>query len=42
MAIADEKKLERERNNQSQQAQDWERKAMLAVNAGKDDPGLGR
>jgi len=37
MAIADEKKLEREKDNQSAQAQEWERKAMLAVNAGKDD-----
>ncbi|MDR1575965.1 MAG: PspA/IM30 family protein [Treponema sp.] len=37
MAIADEKKLERERDNQLAQAQEWERKAMLAVNAGKDD-----
>ncbi len=37
MAIADEKKLERETANQQTQAQDWERKAMLAVNAGKDD-----
>jgi phage shock protein A len=37
MAIADEKKLERERDNQLGQAQEWERKAMLAVNAGKDD-----
>ena len=36
MAIADEKKLERERDNQLAQAQEWERKAMLAVNAGKD------
>jgi phage shock protein A len=37
MAIADEKKLERERDNQMAQSQDWERKAMLAVQAGKDD-----
>ena len=37
MAIADEKKLEREKDNQFAQAQEWERKAMLAVNAGKDD-----
>ena len=37
MAIADEKKLEREKENQFTQAQEWERKAMLAVNAGKDD-----
>jgi phage shock protein A len=37
MAIADEKKLEREVQNQETQAQEWERKAMLAVNAGKDD-----
>jgi len=37
MAIADEKKLERQTLDQQAQAQDWEKKAMLAVNAGKDD-----
>jgi phage shock protein A len=37
MAIADEKKLEREKDNQFAFAKDWERKALLAVNAGKDD-----
>ncbi|MDR2842681.1 MAG: PspA/IM30 family protein [Spirochaetaceae bacterium] len=37
MAIADEKKLEREMLSQQSQAQDWERKAGLAVDAGKDD-----
>jgi phage shock protein A len=37
MAIADEKKLERETANQEAQAQDWEKKAMLAVRSGKDD-----
>ncbi|MDR2536305.1 MAG: PspA/IM30 family protein [Treponema sp.] len=37
LAIADEKKLERETINQQTQAQEWERKAMLAVNAGQDD-----
>jgi phage shock protein A len=37
LAIADEKKLEREMQNQGNQAQEWERKAMLAVQAGKDD-----
>jgi phage shock protein A len=37
MAIADEKKLERETANQEAQAKEWERKAMLAVQAGKDD-----
>jgi phage shock protein A len=37
LAIADEKKLEREKENQKTQAQEWERKAMLAVQAGKDD-----
>jgi phage shock protein A len=37
MAIADEKKLERETVNQASQAQDWEKKAMLAVRSGKDD-----
>jgi phage shock protein A len=37
MAIADEKKLERETANQEAQAKEWERKAMLAVRAGQDD-----
>jgi len=37
MAIADEKKLEREKDNQLNQAKEWERKAMLAVTSGKDD-----
>jgi phage shock protein A len=37
MAIADEKRLERETVNQKTQADEWERKAMLAVQAGKDD-----
>jgi phage shock protein A len=37
MAIADEKKLERDKENQAALAREWERKAMLAVNAGKDD-----
>jgi phage shock protein A len=37
MAIADEKKLERELQNHEAQSREWERKAMLAVQAGKDD-----
>ena len=37
MAIADEKKLEREKDNQFALAHEWERKAMLAVTNGKDD-----
>jgi len=37
LAIADEKKLEREKDNQFAQSKEWERKAMLAVNSGKDD-----
>jgi phage shock protein A len=37
LAIADEKKLEREKDNQFAQSADWERKAMLAVTNGKDD-----
>ncbi|TFH05551.1 MAG: PspA/IM30 family protein [Spirochaetales bacterium] len=36
-AIADEKKLERQAKETLGQAQEWERKAMLAVRAGKDD-----
>jgi phage shock protein A len=37
LAIADEKKLEREMQNQLAFAQDWEQKAMMAVQAGQDD-----
>jgi phage shock protein A len=37
MAIADEKKLEREAIEQERLAKEWEQKAMLAVRAGKDD-----
>jgi phage shock protein A len=37
MAIADEKKLERETSEQARLAKEWEGKAMLAVRAGKDD-----
>jgi phage shock protein A len=37
MAIADEKKLERETNNQKAQSDEWLRKATLAVQNGKDD-----
>jgi phage shock protein A len=37
MAIADEKRLERETNSQKAQSDEWERKATLAVQAGKDD-----
>ena len=36
-SIADEKKLERELLQQRAQADDWEKKAMLAVKSGKDD-----
>jgi phage shock protein A len=37
MAIADEKKLERDAIEQERLAKEWEQKAMLAVRAGKDD-----
>ena len=37
MAIADEKKLERQALENKSQGEEWERKAMLAVKAGKDD-----
>jgi phage shock protein A len=37
MAIADEKKIERELAEQKRQSEDWEKKAMLAVRAGRDD-----
>ncbi len=36
-AIADEKKLERAMNQQASQGEEWERKARLAVKAGKED-----
>ncbi len=36
-AIADEKKLERAMNQQASQREEWERKARLAVKAGKED-----
>ncbi|MGA2764774.1 MAG: PspA/IM30 family protein [Spirochaetia bacterium] len=37
VAIADEKKLERQALENKGQAEDWEKKAMLAVKTGKDD-----
>ncbi|HTP57476.1 MAG TPA: PspA/IM30 family protein [Spirochaetia bacterium] len=37
MSIADEKKLERQMLENKSQSEDWEKKAMLAVRAGKDD-----
>ncbi|MDA8425651.1 MAG: PspA/IM30 family protein [Treponema sp.] len=37
MAIADEKKLERDLLTNKSQAEDWEKKAMLAVRANRDD-----
>jgi phage shock protein A len=37
MAIADEKKLEREMNSQKEQSDEWQRKAVLAVRNGRDD-----
>lgn len=37
VAIADEKRLEKALNNEAGTAADWEKKAMLAVKAGKDE-----
>jgi phage shock protein A len=37
MAIADEKKLERDLLEQKRQSEEWERKAVIAVKAGRDD-----
>ena len=37
LSIADEKKLERQALENKSQADEWEKKAMLAVKAGKDD-----
>jgi len=36
-AIADEKKLQADAGNMKHQAEDWERRAMLAVQEGRDD-----
>jgi phage shock protein A len=36
-AIADEKKLQSDAENMKKQAEDWERRAMLAVQEGRDD-----
>jgi phage shock protein A len=36
-AIADEKKLQADAENLKKQAEDWERRAMLAVQEGRDD-----
>ena len=36
-SIADEKRLERQMKEHFKQAKEWEKKAMLAINAGKDD-----
>lgn len=36
-AIADEKRLHKQVENQETEAREWERKAMLAVRAGRDD-----
>lgn len=36
-AIADEKRIEREMLEQKRQAEDWERKAVMAVKANRDD-----
>ena len=36
-AIADEKKLQAEAEREKKQAEDWERRAMLAVQEGRDD-----
>ncbi len=37
MAIADEKKIERELLEQKRVSEEWERKAVIAVKAGRDD-----
>ena len=37
VAIADERKLKAQAEEESKQAQDWERRAMLAVREGRDD-----
>jgi len=37
VAIADEKRLQKQYEDEAAKAQEWERKAMQAVNAGRDD-----
>lgn len=37
VAIADEKRLKKQFDTEAQKASDWEKKAMLAVRAGRDD-----
>src|SRR3954470_23724279 len=37
VAIADEKRLRDQADSEYKQAQDWEQKAMLAVQSGRDD-----
>lgn len=37
VAIADEKRLKRQYENELKKAQEWEKKAMIAVKAGRDD-----
>jgi phage shock protein A len=37
VAIADEKKLQKQYNSESDKAKEWERKAMVAVRAGNDE-----
>ncbi|TXD37686.1 PspA/IM30 family protein [Lujinxingia vulgaris] len=37
VTIADEKRLKKQLDNELQQARDWEKKAMMAVRAGRDD-----
>jgi len=37
VAIADEKRLKRQYENELNKAQEWEKKAMIAVKAGRDD-----
>lgn len=37
VAIADEKRLKRQYENELKNAQEWEKKAMIAVKAGRDD-----
>ena len=37
MAIADERKLKAQAEEEAKQSQEWERRAMLAVQQGRDD-----
>ena len=40
VSIADEKRLKKQLDNELNLAREWEKKAMMAIRAGRDDLGL--